>query len=73
MKRTWIKAAVIALVGEKHSSVDEFADDVIRVPEISNILMPSLTAHLTGAAASRGQSLTNDSLISLWNMPRSPS
>jgi glucosamine--fructose-6-phosphate aminotransferase (isomerizing) len=36
-------AKVIALVGEKHSSVDEFADDVIRVPEISNILMPSLT------------------------------
>lgn len=36
-------AKVIALVGEKHTSVDEFADDVIRVPEISNILMPSLT------------------------------
>lgn len=36
-------AKVIALVGEKHTSVDEFADDVIRVPEISDILMPSLT------------------------------
>ncbi len=36
-------ARVIALVGEKHTSVDEFADDVIRVPEVSDILMPSLT------------------------------
>lgn len=36
-------ARVVALVGESHSDVDEFADDVIRVPEISDILMPSLT------------------------------
>ena len=36
-------ARVIALVGENHTAADEFADDVIRVPEISDILMPSLT------------------------------
>lgn len=36
-------ARVIALVGENHSDADEFADDIIRVPEISNFLMPSLT------------------------------
>jgi len=36
-------AKVIALVGEKHTSADEFADDIIRVPEVSDILMPSLT------------------------------
>lgn len=36
-------AKVIALVGENHNSADEFADDIIRVPEISDILMPSLT------------------------------
>lgn len=36
-------AKVIALVGENHTAADEFADDIIRVPEISNFLMPSLT------------------------------
>ncbi|HAQ63780.1 MAG TPA: glutamine--fructose-6-phosphate transaminase (isomerizing) [Ruminococcaceae bacterium] len=36
-------ARVVALVGENHTAADEFADDVIRVPEISDILMPSLT------------------------------
>lgn len=36
-------ARVIALVGENHSDADEFSDDIIRVPEISNFLMPSLT------------------------------
>ena len=36
-------ARVVALVGENHTAADEFADDIIRVPEISDILMPSLT------------------------------
>ncbi|MBE6827523.1 MAG: glutamine--fructose-6-phosphate transaminase (isomerizing) [Ruminococcaceae bacterium] len=36
-------AQVIALVGENHNAADEFADDIIRVPEINDILMPSLT------------------------------
>lgn len=36
-------AKVIALVGENHTAADEFADDIIRVPEISEFLMPSLT------------------------------
>lgn len=36
-------AKVIALVGENHTAADEFADDIIRVPEISDFLMPSLT------------------------------
>ncbi len=35
-------ARVIALVGENHSAADEFADDIIRLPEISDFLMPSL-------------------------------
>ncbi len=36
-------AKVIALVGENHSAADEIADDVIRIPEISDELMPSLS------------------------------
>lgn len=36
-------AKVIALVGENHKDADEFADDIIRIPEISDFLMPSLT------------------------------
>lgn len=36
-------ARVIALVGENHRDVDEFADDVIRVPEIDGMFMPSVS------------------------------
>lgn len=35
-------ARVIALVCESHADVAEFADDVIRVPEMNGLLMPSL-------------------------------
>lgn len=35
-------AKVIALVGENHSQAAEFADDIIRIPEISSCFMPSL-------------------------------
>lgn len=36
-------AKVIALVGENHRDVEEFADDVIRIPEVDGIFMPSLS------------------------------